>query len=137
MKIIICSAMTLIMLFFSATFAFTAGSLFGTGTCPVPGITGHTQSLTFTILDGPAPPGSRITAVAGSCTVLGDFPITTLLRIIQRFLMVFLQCSPLPSPCFIPENTDTQAGPPLEPVISGYPGLRPHRYPLRLPGLIR
>lgn len=63
----------------SARIVFAGGSLHGYDTCPVPSITGHTESLTF-VLQGPTPPpGARITVVTGSCSVYGDFPDTILI----------------------------------------------------------
>ena len=56
-----------------------AGSLFGTGDCPVPGITGHIDTLAFD-LQGPAPPShAEVTVVTGSCSVDGPFPSTATL----------------------------------------------------------
>jgi hypothetical protein len=56
-----------------------AGSLFGTGTCPVPPITGFTDTLAFN-LQGPTPPSNaEVTVVTGSCSVDGAFPSTATL----------------------------------------------------------
>lgn len=80
MKKLFCSTIVSLLISpFLSGIAFAGGSLHGNDTCPVPSITGVTESLTF-VLQGPTPPaGARITNVTGSCSVYGDFPDTTLI----------------------------------------------------------
>ncbi len=78
MKKFTCLVTIILIIPFVLRTAFAGGSLYGVDTCPVPGITGYTKSLTFTLQGTSPPPGARITVVTGSCTVYGDFPDTTL-----------------------------------------------------------
>ncbi len=63
---------TIVILLLLPWDSFAGGSLFGTGTCPAPLITGFTQILTFNLQGPTPPPNGIITVVTGTCSMNGQ-----------------------------------------------------------------